>query len=136
MDFISAFKSELFRPLVTLLIPGVIAGGPYFVLVGQLVPPLRAFGSRHPSVATAIVIATITAIGLVLENWGSRVETFWDDCLARKDATHKSTWDRYLQLRLKDEIIGQRYLRTFLVRMKFELAMVPASSCAEPARYG
>lgn len=32
----------------------------------------------------------------------------------------------YLKSETKDEIVGQRYLRTILVRMKFELSMAPA----------
>lgn len=66
--------------------------------------------------------------GLILENWGSRLETLWDRCLS-KNGDHRQTWDAYLSLKLKDEIVGQRYLRTVLLRMKFELAMVPGLAC-------
>jgi hypothetical protein len=38
MELISAFKRELFRPLVTLLIPGGIAIAPYLVLVLRFRP--------------------------------------------------------------------------------------------------
>jgi hypothetical protein len=126
MDFISAFKSELFRPLVTLLIPGGVATAPYFVLVGHLIPQIRNFWNDHPSTAVAIGIAVITGTGLVLENFGSRLENVWDFLLDKEIPGHKLIWERYLKLRIQDEIVGQRYLRSLLVRMKFELAMAPA----------
>jgi hypothetical protein len=126
MELISAFKSELFRPLVTLLIPGGIATAPYLVLLIAFFPQARSFGHDYPSTAVAIALAVITGVGLVLEDWGSRIEYFWDVCLDRRNVDQTKTWRKYLQLRLRDEIVGQRYLRTFLVRFKFELAMGPA----------
>lgn len=51
---------------------------------------------------------------------------FWDSKLAKDNEDHSDHWEQYLKLRLNDEIVGQRYLRTLLTRMKFELAMVPA----------
>jgi hypothetical protein len=128
MDFTSAFKSELFRPLVTLFIPGGIAAAPYFLLAGFYAPGTRAFWDDHPSITVAVVVGCIVAAGLVLENWGSRLETLWDRLL-NKTGEHRDTWNDYLGLRLKDEIVGQRYLRTLVLRMKFELAMVPGLLC-------
>lgn len=128
MDLSSAFKSEVFRPLVTLFIPGGVAAGPYFLLAGYYVPATRAFWDDHPSTTVAIVVGCILAAGLVVENWGSRIEDLWDGLLNR-DGEHRETWNAYLGLTLRDEIVGQRYMRTLLMRMKFELAMVPALVC-------
>jgi hypothetical protein len=125
MDFTSAFKSELFRPLVTLFIPGAVAAAPYFLLAGYYSAGTQKFWDEHPSTTVAVVLGCIVAAGLVLENWGSRLETLWDRLL-NKNNEHRETWDAYLGLTLRDEIVGQRYLRTVLLRMKFELAMVPA----------
>jgi hypothetical protein len=127
MDLLDAFKSEVFRPLVTLIVPGAIALAPYPVVLGYYVPKVPSFWEDHPSGFVAILIVCIIAAGLILENLGAFIESsFWDKRMARKDDTHQGTWDEYLKLELKDEIVGQRYLRTFLVRMKFELSMVPA----------
>ncbi len=46
--------------------------------------------------------------------------------MLNRGGQHRETWEAYLGLTLRDEIVGQRYLRTVLLRMKFELAMVPA----------
>lgn len=76
MDFISAFKSELFRPLVKLFIPGAVASGPYLLLVGHYGVNARKFWEEHPSTTGAVVLGCIIAVDLVLENWGLRLEKF------------------------------------------------------------
>lgn len=127
MDFISAFKSELFRPLATLVVPGGIAVGPYVLVAGYYFPGVAAFWKEHPSASVAILVICIIAVGLIVEDLGAYIERdFWDSKLARENEDHSDHWEQYLKLNLNDEIVGQRYLRTLLTRMKFELAMVPA----------
>jgi hypothetical protein len=127
MDIDSAFKSEVFRPLVTLVVPGSIVVGPYILVVGFYFPNVNVFWNEHSSAFVAIVAVCILAIGLVLENLGSMIECdVLDEIIDRKDKIHRDKWNDYLKLEVKDEIIGQRYLRTILTRMKFELAMIPA----------
>ncbi len=127
MDLIAALKSELFRPLVTLVIPGSIASGPYVLVLGYYFPRVVSFWNDHPSAFVTMVTIAILAAGLIIEDLGAFIENdFWDGKLATENADHATNWDEYLKLKTQDEIIGQRYLRTVLVRMKFELAMVPA----------
>jgi hypothetical protein len=127
MDFISAFKSELFRPLATLVVPGGVALGPYVLIAGYYFPGIVSFWKDHPSAFVAILVICIVAVGLIVEDLGAFIERdFWDSKLARENENHADHWEQYLKLRLKDEVVGQRYLRTILTRMKFELAMVPA----------
>ncbi len=127
MDFISAFKSELFRPLATLVVPGGVAIGPYVLVATYYFPGVVSFWKDHPSAFVAILVICIIAVGLIVEDLGAYIERdFWDSKLARENEDHSDHWEQYLKLRLNDEIVGQRYLRTILTRMKFELAMVPA----------
>jgi hypothetical protein len=127
MDFISAFKSELFRPLATLVVPGGVALGPYVLIAGYYFPGIVLFWKDHPSAFVAILVICIVAVGLIVEDLGAFIERdFWDSKLARGNENHADHWEQYLKLRLQDEVVGQRYLRTILTRMKFELAMVPA----------
>jgi len=127
MDFISAFKSELFRPLATLVVPGGVAISPYVLVVGYYFPGVTSFWREHPSAFVAILVICIIGVGLIVEDLGAFIERdFWDNKLARENEDHSEHWEQYLKLRLNDEIVGQRYLRTLLTRMKFELAMVPA----------
>ena len=126
MDFIAALKNEVFRPLVTLVIPGAIAIGPFILVAAYYFPQVTNFWDEHPSAFVAILIISILTVGLVLENLGSFLEwNIFDEILDRRDPEHKANWERYLQLWLNDEIIGQRYLRQNLTRLKFELSMVP-----------
>ncbi|MEW6128132.1 MAG: hypothetical protein AB1757_13915 [Acidobacteriota bacterium] len=126
MDIISALKSELFRPLIILFIPGVTASSPYALLLGHYIPQVKFFRESQPSAFVVIITICALAVGLILEDVGSRIEVGWDKLLKKQDATHEENWNNYLRLKLKDEIVGQRYLQTFLTRMKFELSMAPA----------
>jgi hypothetical protein len=126
MDFVETFKSEIFRPVVTLVVPGAVSIGPYIIVAGYHIHRVREFWDEHPSAFVAIVVIFGIAAGLVLENLGAEIENLWDWILAKKDNQHNATWEDYLKLELKDEIIGQRYLRIVLTWMKFELAMFPA----------
>jgi len=126
MDLISAFKSELFRPLVTLVVPGAFAAGPYIIVTGYYIPQVRSFQNDHPSAFVVITVIFILASGLILENLGTFIEQQWDRLITHTDTDHLERWDAYLRLELKDEIIGQRFLSTIVTRMKFELSMAPA----------
>lgn len=126
MDLISGLKSELFRPLVTLAIPGSIATAPFVLLALGRVTELAAFRDTQPSMFVVILAMTVLAVGLVLEDVGARVETLWDWRLKRKNAAFDAEWHAYLALSTQDEIVGQRYLRSVVTRMKFELATGPA----------
>ena len=127
MDLISGLKSEFFRPLVTLIVPGAISVAPLVLLAQERIAAIGPFWKDHPAAFTAILLTTIVAAGLVLENVGSRIEeSIWDAMLKRKNKTFDEEWHEYLQLNTRDEIVAQRYLRSMLTRMKFELAAAPA----------
>jgi len=126
MDLTSALKNEIFRPLITIAVPGAVAIGPYILLVGHYVPKVRDFWSTNTYGFGFIVLFAILASGLILEDIGSRIEWCWDRCLNRKIRGRRRAWRHYIQLKTNDEIIGQRFLRTIHIRFKFELSMAPA----------
>lgn len=127
MDLASAFKGEVFRPLVTLVIPGATALAPYVILARARHEQLRCFWNDHTTAAFLVIALAAIAVGRVLETIGARIESAWDDILdARSDGRHVAEWYRYLRLTFTVEPIGQRYLRTLTLALKFELAMVPA----------
>ncbi|HVN87979.1 MAG TPA: hypothetical protein VMW17_24320 [Candidatus Binatia bacterium] len=129
MDLISGLRSELFRPLVTLLVPGAIAIAPYWVVLQSRVPEVVTFKADNPSALVAILLVVIIAAGLTLEDIGARIEReVWDRRLRTlgEFANFDAQWHQYLSLKTQDEIVGQRYLRTILVRMKFEISTGPA----------
>lgn len=127
MDLISGLRSELFRPLVTLIVPGAIAVAPFVLIVQSRIPAASAFWNDHPAAFVSAFLTVVVATGLVLEDVGARIEeSAWDRLMSRKDDKFSSEWRSYLRLRTRDEVVAQRYLRAMLTRMKFELATAPA----------
>lgn len=127
MDLTSPFKSEVLRPITTWVIPGSIAIGPYLLIVAFYVPAFDHFLGARDAVAGALVTICVLAAGLILDNIGSSIEAnWWDPLLVKKYPNHLEDWDRYLKLRINDEIVAARYLKTHVMQMKFELSMAPA----------
>lgn len=127
MNVADAFKSEVIRPLTTIVVPGAIAIAPYVLVLGYYVPLVFSFWTAHPSAFVTLVAITIFSTGLVLDNFGTHIEvSYIDRTLQKCDPKHDETWRAYLGLRIKDEYVGQRYLRQKVERLKFELSMAPA----------
>ncbi len=130
MTIPSTLKTEVLQPVTTWIIPGSIAVAPYILVTSHYFPRVEPFWNTSSGAFFAIVAILVVAVGLILEDIGEHIEQLWDsilNCKAEdkgKDVT--STWHEYLKLNIKDEYIGQRYLRTILVRLKFELSMCPA----------
>jgi hypothetical protein len=122
-NFFSAFTSEVFRPLVTLLIPGAIAISTWFVgLVWQFHDLQTLVHNNHAEAGLVLVLA-MTFVGLVLEDMGARVETRWDARKDRQNGSHVDNWYAYLRTAFKADPIGRRYVRTLVLRLKFELGI-------------
>jgi hypothetical protein len=127
VDFTSVLKNELFRPVTTLIIPGAIALGPWILVIRSYYPVVHTFWTNHPDAFVAIISICVISAGLVLDNVGAAIEYYaWDAILKHRQSGHWDRWEAYLKLKISDEYVGQRYLRNTLVRMKFELAMIPA----------
>jgi hypothetical protein len=123
MDFISAVRSDGIQPLFTYVVPGGFATAPYFLLTISYMPQVELFWDRHPAAFTIVITFVVLFTGAFLEELGTRLELIWDRRLAHRNP---SNWEPYLQLKVKDEIVGQRYLRNVLMRMKFQLSMMLA----------
>jgi hypothetical protein len=124
VDLTSALRGETFRPFATIIAPGAIGLAPWAALLYTASSGGRGFWDSHPiATGVALFIASLAA-GLVFENIGARVEAAIDKLLSRKDTDHDATWRRYLLLTFEKEPVGQRYLRTILFRLKFELGVI------------
>lgn len=121
MDFLSAFKSEVFRPIATLFVPGSTTVAPYVLILLNYNPTINIFWEDHPIIFVTLIIMSALSVGMILENIGSHLESaVWDELIETTTHTHLSEWNKYLQLKFDIEPVGQRYLRTILLRMKFE----------------
>ena len=126
MELTSVLKNELFRPTVTLIIPGGIATAPYLSLCFHYFPCTKKFASSNTWLFAIVILLVSVAIGLILEDIGSRIEACFDEKLARqkKYTRHVGEWKKYWRLSFKEESVGHRYLRSIIIRLKFEMNMI------------
>jgi hypothetical protein len=123
MDPLDALKSEVFRPLVTLIIPGATAILPFVAVVHFYNPEFRTFADTYPGLYLTIVAFAVIGAGFVLENLGSRIESgVWDNLIERDTRTQFDDWFSFLCYAPEHEAVGHRYLRTLTIRLKFELS--------------
>lgn len=129
MDFLSSLRSEILRPLVTLLIPGVIAGAPWWGVLFSWFPSAYNFFSRQPSAAWSIILGSSLAAGLILEDLGSQLEAkVLDRILDRQtNKRHLIEWNDYLMSNHDGQSNAEHGLSRLMLRFKFELSMVPAA---------
>ena len=118
-ELFAAFGNEVFRPLVTLVIPGGTAIAPYLTYFYLEYPSLRLTISNHGAEAVALAALASIFFGLVIDDLGTHIEGGWDRSLSPED---ESNWFRYLRFAFRYEPIGHRYLRNLVLRLKFELA--------------
>jgi len=122
-NFFSAFTTDVFRPIATILIPGAIAISTWFIGLVWHFGAIRDLTSNHTEVSLVLLLAMIFG-GMVVEDLGSTYEGQLDDIA--KNATHGKhgeEWDQYLRLVFRDSPVGRRYLGTLVLRLKFELGI-------------
>lgn len=124
MDPVSGLKGELFRPLTTVLVPGVVAATPFTAMAFKRFPQLEPLLSSTLGMGALISFLGVL-FGMLIEDFGSRIEICLWHLFSRNEERDRD-WATYLQLKTKDEIIGQRYLNAVHMRLKFELSLIPA----------
>ena len=127
MDLTAPFKTEVLRPITTLIVPGTIAVGPFVLILEDYVAPVARFMAEHASAFAVLLVISVLAAGFIIDDLGAAIESrIWDPLLEKRDPSHTRNWHAYLKLQINDELVGQRYLRTKVTQLKFELAMAPA----------
>jgi hypothetical protein len=122
MNLSSTFNAEVFRPIATIAVPGSFAILPYVLIATHKYEGLILFWDKHEATFIVIITLIVIAVGLVLENLGSEIEArIWDPLCKKSNSCHDTNWYKYLRKAFAVEPIGQRYLRTIILRMKFEL---------------
>jgi hypothetical protein len=133
-DLFGAFGSEIFRPLATLVLPGLLALFTWTVVVVCDVPWVADFAKVNHAEFSGVVIVIATFLGLVFEDVGSRIENKIYDIHSKRDESGRiakdKDWYPYLQIAFSIEPVGHRYLRTLVLRLKFELGCFSASLVA------
>jgi hypothetical protein len=131
MNFFSAYTSEVFRPLATILIPGAIGISTWLIALIWRFKSLETLITRNHTEASLVLLLAMIFAGLVFEDFGSRWEGRLDGIEDKKNGRHIIQWYEYLKTSFRADPIGRRYLRTLVLRLKFELgvafAMVSAA---------
>lgn len=122
MDYSNTLKTEAIRPITTVVIPGAFATGPYFLVAAHYFERVPIFWESKPLLFAIISIIIIISSGLMMENLGGFLEEFWINQYKKKDPNFEPYWEKYLKLKIENEYVGQRYLRTIVTRMYFELS--------------
>jgi hypothetical protein len=126
MDISSVFKTEVFRPVVITLVPGVAAIAPYFFLLDHYFPGAASVVAEHETTAVILVVLAAIGVGYILEDLGSRIESLIWGRLKDAAGQDDAEWFSYLRTSFKSEPIGQKYIGDLVLRMKFENSSCPA----------
>ena len=122
MDLSAAFKTEVYRPVVTIVIPGIVALAPLACYITVRYPGVHEFASSHTLMATIACLLAVIAAGFFLEDLGSLVESrLWEPIQGDTEGLMKD-WYEYLRLAFAVEPLGQKYIGTVVMRLKFELS--------------
>lgn len=123
-ELFSAFGSEVFTPLVTLVSPGTIALSTWFVMLMLKFAKFRDIVDKNHVEGAVLLFLAALLVGLILEAVGALIETgIFDKRLPKEKGyeSHDEDWYLYLRLAFKVEPVGNHYLKTLVLHLKFEL---------------
>jgi len=126
MDVSDVFKNEVFRPIVVTFIPVATDLLPYLFLIDHYFPGFVALRAGNEIIAFTVMTLAIIAVGMVLEDFGSRIEVLLWALITRKSTVENEEWEKYLRTSFEKQPVGVTYLSEVLMRMKFENSFAPA----------
>lgn len=122
-EIFSAFGSEVFRPVMTILLPGLVAVSTWVVGLLQRFSIMRSLAESRRVETGIIVVLAGLAIGEILEDLGSHIETKFDDIRDKQNPLFKKEWYDYLSKSFEHDPIGRGYIRSLVIRLKFEFGL-------------
>lgn len=119
-EILAAFAAEIFRPVITLLIPGFWSLTPGLIAIFLRCPVAWQFVLNHRVASSLVFLVASTTAGMILENLGGELENKF----FRKHGDNAlENWYAYLALALEPKPIALSYIRSYVLRMKFEGGM-------------
>ena len=131
MNLSGIFKTEVYRPVVTIVIPGIVALAPFAYLFEEAYPHFVVFAKDFQSLAAIACLLAVIAAGFLLEDLGSLLESRVLDKFHSDKDQMLEDWYDYLRLAFETEPIGARYISSVVFRFKFELSFGIALLIAE-----
>jgi hypothetical protein len=134
-EILSGFGSEVFRPLVTFVLPGAVSTSSWVAACLLACGPIRKLADTNRVETLGILTLLVLLFGLICDDLGSRLES---ECLDAREtdglsaAKHEEIWYRYLRQAYRVEPVGHRYLRMLVLHLKFELSTGIAFALALP----
>lgn len=122
-DIFAAFGSEVFRPMMTILLPGLVAISTLLVGLFQRFDTLQHLADTKRLETGLAVFFIALACGEIVEDFGSRIESRFDDRLKEKCDHFKADWYDYLSLSFEHDPVGRGYIRSLVIRLKFEFGL-------------
>lgn len=122
MDISNAFKKEVFKAVVITLIPGAFALAPFIIFFYIKSSKLSTIIDGNLLGASLVYIFISIAIGMVLEDIGARIEFLFGCIVLKKEADYMNNWDTYLRTHFQNRQVGEGYINSVVMRMKFELS--------------
>jgi hypothetical protein len=126
MKDITGFNLEI-GTLIRSIIPGFFASFLFLIAIYYNCDTVKLLVTKISEINLSMILLIIfITSGLIIENIGSRIEEkcIWEKLKKQSKEDIQQEWWDYLKLKIDSEpkIIGQRYLRTILLRFKFELS--------------
>lgn len=127
VDATSAFKSEVFRPIASIVLPGMLALSPFAIVAGNAIPEVGTLFKEATALFVIFLAAAATVVGMLLENIGTGIERGIDRCMDVEYLPGASEiWAAYLALPCSDTF-ARKYLGSLVTRLKFINSMLPAT---------
>jgi hypothetical protein len=123
-ELFAAFAAEIFRPIITLLLPGIWAITPGLIAIFLKSHEVWQFVSVYRTPSALVFLTIATAMGMILENFGGELENFY---FRKHGQKALDEWYQYLRLPRDPDLIAFSYIRSYVLRMKFEAGMAAAS---------
>lgn len=125
-ELLTGFGTDIFRPVVALLLPGIWALAPWTAFIFLNHPALWKFANNHPDSSILVFVVASITVGLIFEDVGARIEAL----SFKFHGFTNDNWNHYLQRKDHERCIGTGYIRSLVSRMKFELDMSAAGPFA------
>ncbi len=129
----SVFDTNTTHLLLVIVVPGLLVALPWAYILGLWFAPLTRLSRDKPQWFVLAVILAALPTGMVLEDLGATMEVYAFDQWQPDAKQHAENWWLYLRTAYSHEPVGERYLRTVVLRFKFELSFIPALLIAGPS---